>query len=169
MAKKWIYRSFLILIFLFISARYFYPYRRSPSPSLRLISLPFTTIDGMTIKPDTLKGKAVVVNFWAPWCAPCKIETPWLQSLQDDYPGRLLVLGIVADGAQYPQARAFMSRQHVTSLLLRDSPEVEDGFGRVSTLPTSFYFSTQGTLLHTTHGLVPKLLMLYFAHDAVSR
>src|SRR4030095_6412422 len=64
-----------------------------PAPDFTL-----TSLDGKTVKLSDLKGKAVVLNFWATWCAPCKIEVPWLVDLQKQYgPQGLEIIGVAMD------------------------------------------------------------------------
>src|SRR5581483_9044173 len=56
------------------------------------------TLDGKNVRLSELRGKAVLLNFWATWCGPCKIETPWLVELQKQYGSQgLQVIGIAMD------------------------------------------------------------------------
>ena len=54
--------------------------KTTPAPDFTLQSL-----DGKSLTLSDLKGKAVLLNFWATWCGPCKIETPWLVEMQNEY------------------------------------------------------------------------------------
>jgi len=66
----------------------------SVAPDFSLKSVP----DGKTVSLSSLRGKAVVVNFWATWCGPCKIEMPWLVDLQKKYGDQgLQIVGITKD------------------------------------------------------------------------
>ena len=56
-------------------------------------------LSGNKVSLESYKGKAVLVNFWATWCAPCKIETPWLVELRDQYAAQgFEILGISSEG-----------------------------------------------------------------------
>jgi thiol-disulfide isomerase/thioredoxin len=131
-----------------------------------LRSVTLEELDGQPVPLASLSGKALIVNFWAPWCPPCRLEIPWLQHLQDSSAGRLLVLGVVADPGQYDRARAFMQARGVRYLLLRDSPSLEGAFGGISALPASFYVAPSGIVVHASRGLIPEPLMAYYARRA---
>ena len=75
---------------------------------------PFTVtdLDGKTISMADLKGKVVLVNFWATWCPPCRAEIPDLVRLQEKYRDKLVVLGISEDEDASPQeVKAFGAEQ----------------------------------------------------------
>lgn len=140
----------------------------SHSPArVNLHTLHFTQLDGNSVPSQSLAGKALLINFWAPWCPPCRIETPWLQHLQTLEAGKLVVVGVVADADEYQHAEKLMRRKGISYLLVRDSPAVKAAFGQVSVLPTSFYVSPSGTVVHTTRGLIPEPLMILFAHESM--
>src|SRR5271168_3586414 len=66
--------------------------KETPAPDFTLESL-----DGGSVRLSDLRGKAVVLNFWATWCGPCKIETPWLVELQNQYGAQgLQIIGVEA-------------------------------------------------------------------------
>ncbi len=134
-----------------------------------LRSMHLSRLDGTPVPSAEIAGKALVVNFWAPWCPPCRIETPWLQRLQTREAGKLIVVGVVADPGEYEHAQRLMRQKGITYLLVRDSQQLESAFGPVSVLPTSFYVAPSGAVVHTTRGLVPEPLMFLFAHQAMRR
>ena len=141
---------------------------RAASPSLQnQVAFTLTGLDGNPIPPAAYQGKAILLNFWAPWCPPCRLEIPWLQKLQDQNRGKLVVVGVVADPSEYAHAAAMMRQKGITYLLVRDSADVRAAFGEISVLPTSFYVTPTGRVVHTTRGLVPEPLMLLFAHQAI--
>src|SRR4249920_43072 len=67
---------------------------RDPSPAP---AVAMRDIDGKSISSTDLRGKVVLVNFWATWCPPCRAEIPDLIKLQDKYRDKLVVLGISED------------------------------------------------------------------------
>ncbi len=76
------------------SAQYASPLVNKAAPALALEDL-----NGNKVSLASYKGKAVLVNFWATWCGPCKIETPWLVELRNQYASQgFEVLGISTEG-----------------------------------------------------------------------
>jgi len=77
----------------------------APSPTT-----PFIDAEGHTVRLDQLKGRILVINLWATWCAPCVREMPTLAKLQLAYPGKILVVPISMDKAgDREKARAFIA------------------------------------------------------------
>ena len=82
-------------------------------------SVQIPTMEGTNTSIDQYKGKVVLVNFWATWCAPCRIEIPWLIEFNEKYgPKGLVILGVAMDdeGNQvvqpYVQSRRFDVNGH---------------------------------------------------------
>jgi len=142
-------------------------FRGQSTKRVELQTLNLVRLDGTPVQSSMLKGKSAIVNFWAPWCPPCRLEIPWLQRVQDREAGNIVVLGVVADPRENENALRFMQHRSVTYLLVRDSPALDAAFGGVSVLPTSFYIAASGTVIHRTQGIVPEQLMLFYAHQAM--
>src|SRR6266849_1061712 len=95
--------------------------RGAPAPDFAL-----KTLDGKTLKLSDLRGKAVLVNFWATWCAPCKIETPWIVDLQNQYGAQgLQVVGVsMDDESDTEDVKKFAQEMHMTYPILRGTEAV---------------------------------------------
>ena len=73
------------------------------APDFQLASL-----DGKTVKLSELRGKAVLLNFWATWCQPCRIEMPWFVELEKEYgPEGLQVIGVAMDDSGKDEVAKF--------------------------------------------------------------
>jgi thiol-disulfide isomerase/thioredoxin len=72
------------------------PAAPTPLPA-ELIDSALTTLEGKSLKLADLKGKVVVLNLWATWCGPCRKEIPDFIKIQEDYQGRVEVLGITSE------------------------------------------------------------------------
>ena len=117
---------------------------------------PFTVTDfnGKTISSADLRGKVVLVNFWATWCPPCRAEIPDLIKLQEKYRDKLVVLGISEDEAPLEEVKAFVNEQKMNYPVAMVTPEVHRIFKGVAALPTTFVIDPQGKVQQRHVGLL---------------
>jgi len=97
-----------------------------------------TTLDGQTITRDGLKGKVVLLDFWATWCPPCRAAIPHLVKLYEKYKDQgLVVVGISLDKGNRKNVVDFIKRNRVPYPIsvAPDNPIVKD-MGNISSLPT---------------------------------
>lgn len=112
---------------------------------------------GKTMKLSSLKGKAVIVNFWATWCEPCKIEMPWLIQLQKKYgPQGLEVVGVAMDDTEEKTISEFAHKMGVNYPVLIGTEKVADLYGGVEGLPISFFLDRSGKVVDHILGLVSE-------------
>ena len=126
--------------------------KRAPEFSLR-------TVEGKKLSLSDYRGKAVLINFWATWCAPCKIEMPWLVALHSQYaPQGFEILGVSEDDADTPRAKLakFGHEQGLNYPLLVGDDAVSRKYGGVEFLPTSYFVGRDGKIVAETAGLVSK-------------
>ncbi len=122
----------------------------SVAPEFSLKSVP----DGKTVTLSSLRGKAVVVNFWATWCGPCKIEMPWLIDLQKKYGDQgLQIVGITKEDYDEATIAKFTKKMGVNYTILVGNQQVQDSYGGVGGLPTSFFVNRSGKVVHEIVGL----------------
>ncbi|MBZ5600421.1 MAG: TlpA family protein disulfide reductase [Acidobacteriia bacterium] len=120
-----------------------------PAPEFTLQSL-----DGKTVRLADFRGKAVLLNFWATWCEPCKIEMPWFVELQKQYgPEGLQVVGIAMDDASQEDIAKFASNMGVNYPILIGKEAVGDAYGGVQFLPATFYIGRDGKVVDKVFGL----------------
>jgi len=123
----------------------------------------FKDLDGKELKLADLKGKVVLLDFWATWCEPCKIETPWLIELQRKYgPKGFTVVGVAMDegGQKTVQPYALNTRFDlddgsklaINYPVVLGTPELGDKFG-VTGFPTGILISRDGKLVKITTGI----------------
>ena len=112
-------------------------------------------LDGKTIHLSDYRGKAVLLNFWATWCQPCKIEMPWFAELQKQYgPEGLQVVGIAVDeDASTDDLAKFAGNLGVNYPILVGKESVEDLFGGVQFLPATLYINREGKIVDKVFGL----------------
>ena len=117
-----------------------------------------TSLDGKTVKLSDLRGKAVVLNFWATWCGPCKIEIPWLADLQKQYQSQgVEIVGVAMDDdAEKNKAdiAKFAKEMNVNYEVLLGNDKIADAYGGVDALPTTFYIGRDGKIVNRIFGIV---------------
>jgi cytochrome c biogenesis protein CcmG/thiol:disulfide interchange protein DsbE len=128
-----------------------------------------TTLGGKQVKLSDYRGKAVLLNFWATWCAPCKIETPWLVELRNKYAGQgFEILGIDAEGDDLkPDDKAgwaknksaiakFVQQEKMPYPVLINGDSLSTPYGGLDELPTSFFVNRKGTVVAAQLGLTSE-------------
>jgi cytochrome c biogenesis protein CcmG, thiol:disulfide interchange protein DsbE len=100
-----------------------------------------------TLSMSDLRGKAVIVNFWASWCLPCKDEAPFLQRTYERYRKQgLVVLGVDVEDLRR-DARRFIRRYGITYPNVRDGRKETIGKWGVTGYPETFFVDRQGRLV----------------------
>jgi thiol-disulfide isomerase/thioredoxin len=110
-------------------------------------------MDGKTVSLAGAHGKVVLLNFWATWCGPCRMEVPDLVELQKKYQDRLQVIGLVVDDADEDGVRKFAKRYGINYPIALTTDEMRIRFGGVPALPTSFIIDAQGRVVQKHIGL----------------
>jgi len=154
----------LMLVFGFNLARRSRDQANSHTPSLSGQPAPefsLQALDGKTVKLSDFRGKAVLLNFWATWCEPCKLEMPWFVDLQKEYgPQGLQVIGVAMDDADPADIAKFAHDMHVDYPILvgkeAQRDELAKDYGGVQFLPETFYISRDGKVLDRAFGLKGK-------------
>jgi peroxiredoxin len=114
-------------------------------------------LDGKTVRLSDLRGKAVLLNFWATWCGPCKIEMPWFVDLQKQYGSQgLQIVGVAMDDASKEDIGKFAKDMGVNYPILIGKESVGDQYGGVPALPESFLISRDGKIVDKIIGLRGK-------------
>ncbi len=118
-----------------------------------------TTLDGKKVSLADYKGRPVLVNFWATWCAPCKLEMPWFEQFHAQYAAQgFEILGIDQDDPSTGKdeiAKA-AKRLGVTYPILLTDDKVAPKYGGIDVLPMSFYVGRDGVVVEETAGLGSK-------------
>ena len=129
-------------------------------PNAKSANLNFTLKDvaGKDVKLSSYKGQVVLLNFWATWCGPCKIEIPWFNEFQQKYQGKgFVVVGISADDT-VEQLKPFVAQYKMAYPVLvglgRD--DVQEALGPVWGLPTTLLINRDGKVCQRHMGLVKK-------------
>jgi len=112
------------------------------------------SLDGKTVHLSDFRGKAVLLNFWATWCQPCRIEMPWFEQLQKQYgPEGLQVIGVAMDDAGKEDIAKFAKNLGVDYPILVAKEDVGEAYGGVQFLPATFYVGRDGKVVEKVFGL----------------
>ena len=123
-----------------------------PAPDFTLES-----ISGQSMRLSDLRGKAVLLNFWATWCAPCKIEMPWFVELQNEYGSQgLQIVGVAMDDSSKEDIAKFAKDMGVNYPVLIGKEAVGEEYGGVPALPESFFIGRDGKIVDKIIGLKGK-------------
>ena len=124
-------------------------------------------LNGNKVSLSSYKGRPLVVDFWATWCGPCKVEIPWFEKLHDQYRSQgLEIIGISADDLDkddpaklFTEKRDiadFASKMHMNYPVLLDGGSLENQYGGLDALPTTFFIDRNGKIVASTIGLAPR-------------
>lgn len=122
------------------------------------VSMPafsLTDVNGRTLSPETLKGKVVLINFWATWCGPCREEIPELIALQEHYKDQLIVVGLSVDEQKTPaEVKAFAAAQSINYPVAIADMTLQKAFGGVTAVPATFVVNPEGGIVQRHVGLL---------------
>jgi len=112
---------------------------------------------GKSVKLSDYKGKVVLLNFWATWCGPCKIEIPWFVEFEQKHKDHgFSVLGVSMDEEGWEIVKPYLERSKVNYRVLLGNDTVAQMYGGVDSLPTSFMIDKEGRIAAVHVGLVSK-------------
>ena len=113
-----------------------------------------TTLDGQHLSDASLKGRVVLLNFWATWCPPCRVEMPGFQRVYERYRADgLVVVGVAMDQGGTAGIARFLADHHITYPVGLATPEIVQQFGGVRLLPTTFLIGRDGRVRNEVSGL----------------
>jgi peroxiredoxin len=126
----------------------------------------FTTLSGDTASLAGLRGKVVLVNFWATWCPPCRVEMPGFQRVYEDHRDEgFVVLGLSTDMRGEDQVREFLAERGITYPNAMARGSIGRDFGGSNMLPTSYLIDRQGRIRNEVRGIFTSVAL----DQAVSR
>ena len=126
------------------------------------------SLDGTSVKLSSLRGKAVLLNFWATYCAPCKVEMPWFVELQKEYgPQGFQIVGVTMDDASTDDIAKFAKEMGVNYPILLGKEAVGLSYGGVNVLPTTFFLDRNGKVIAREFGLQSRSVFVDHIKEAL--
>ncbi len=113
------------------------------------------TLSGDTVHLRSLRGKPVVLNFWATWCPPCRAEMPMLQEYYTRHAGEYAMVA-VNDAEPAPQVQAFIEQQGFTFTVALDPQQAIVGKYRIQGFPTTFFIDADGVIRYMHVGMLDE-------------
>ena len=125
---------------------------RKPAPEFTL-----KDVNGKTVHMSDYKGKVVLLDFWATWCGPCKIEIPWFMEMERKNKDRgFAVLGVAMDDEGWEVVKPFLADLGVNYRVVMGNDVTAGMYGGVDALPTTFLIDKEGRIAAVHVGLASK-------------
>jgi peroxiredoxin len=129
-------------------------YRRQDIKGRAAPEFALESLDGQIVHLSDFRGKAVLVNFWATWCQPCKVEMPWFEELQQQYGAQgLQVIGIAKNDSSKQEIAGFATKLGVRYPILIGADSVDQAYGGIQFWPSTFFIGRDGIIVDHTYGV----------------
>ena len=113
--------------------------------------------NGSLVELAKLKGKVVVVNFWATWCGPCRSEIPGFLEVYKQYkPKGLEIVGVSLDRGGWNEVRPFVEKYRITYPVVVGDGDLADAYGGIEAIPTTFLVDRKGNIVNKHLGYLNK-------------
>jgi cytochrome c biogenesis protein CcmG/thiol:disulfide interchange protein DsbE len=113
--------------------------------------------DGKIVQLSDFRGKVVLLNFWATWCDPCRLEIPWFVEFERQHKAKgFAVVGVSMDDDGWTAVKPFIAETGINYRVLLGDDKVAESYGGIDALPTSFIIDREGRIAAVHIGLVSK-------------
>lgn len=113
--------------------------------------------NGSSVKLSDYRGKVVLLNFWATWCGPCKIEIPWFMEFEQQYKNKgFAVLGVAMDDDGWSVVKPYIAEKKMNYRVVLGNDSVATEYGGIEALPTTFVINQDGQIVASHIGLINK-------------
>ena len=133
--------------------------RKPPATTARKTAPDFALKDseGKQVRLSEYRGKVVLLDFWATWCGPCRIEIPWFSDMERQKKNQgFAVLGVSMDDDGWKVVKPFMSEMKMNYRVLLGNDQVAKDYGGLDALPTTFVINREGKIVFAHVGLTSR-------------
>jgi cytochrome c biogenesis protein CcmG/thiol:disulfide interchange protein DsbE len=110
--------------------------------------------DGQTVHPADYKGKVLLLDFWATWCGPCKIEIPWFMDFERQFKDQgFAVVGVSMDEDGWNAVKPYVQKMKMNYRILLGNDDVSSAYGGLDSLPTTLLIDRQGKIASVHVGI----------------
>ncbi len=168
--RSWLYTGFFIgvILLMFVINNSGSEPEQGPYPpnyvpatqksSVKAADFSLSTSDGKTLKLSDLKGKVVILDFWATWCPPCRKGIPDLIDLKKRYGTKgVEIVGISVDQETKPDVVPFIKDYGINYPVVYADNGIVINYGGIRAIPTTFVIDREGKIVASYEGLVSKL------------
>lgn len=121
------------------------------------------TLAGDTVKLSDLKGKKVMLNFWATWCPPCKAEMPAMEEFHKEAGDEVVILAVNID--PHLDVKAFVDENGITFPIPLDEEDKVNETYQVLSIPTTYFIDTKGNIGNKYIGAMNLELMKQYTKE----
>lgn len=152
--RKWRPDAWTLVLIGAIIYLWFRPPAWVSEENRQIPNLQVTLLDGRVVRLEALRGKVVLVNFWATWCPYCRHEMPAMDEFYRDYRGKGFEILALSQDEDAAEVRGFMAKEGYRFPVAMADASNAGVFGNVSRLPTSFLIDKRGVVRHKVSGQV---------------
>ena len=124
-----------------------------PEPAPRWV---LQDLDGETVRSSDFAGKVVVLNFWATWCPPCRMEIPGFVKLQEELGADVTIVGVSLDQTGVAEVKAFSERMKINYPVVMGNAEIVSDYGGIEAIPTTFIIDRDGQIRNVHRGYLTR-------------
>lgn len=122
--------------------------------------------EGQTVRLAQLRGRPVILDFWATWCIPCRASLPDLNEMQQRYAGRgLVVVGLSVDDGDSQEVKRFAKRMGLRFPVALADERVMDQYGPIRSIPTTFFINRNGLVVRRVVGYVDSETLQQYVQE----